>query len=279
MFDWPGGQSRFTRAEEAELTAWLREHPCRDTNEVRSHIRRQYGKEYSHSGSLKLMHRLGFEYVRPKLVPNVADEKKQQEFINNYNNLQRHLPDDEAIYFGDAVHPEHQSRPAHGWFYKGEKVAVKSSSGRRRINIHGAINLENFDVQFVESRTVDAKSTIALLKKIEAANPDKKKIHVFFDNARYHHAKLVKEWVLTINSRIKLVFLPPYSPHLNPIERLWGVIHKYVTHNKFYETSNEFAEAILDFFRETVPECWCDFRDRVTDNFRVITRDEWRILE
>ncbi len=279
MFDWQGGQSRLIQAEETELTAWLRKNPCRDTKEVRAHISNKYGKSYSHSGCIKLMHRLGFEYVKPKRVPAVADEEKQREFIEYYQQLQRYLAEDAAIYFGDAVHPEHQSRPAHGWFFKGEKVAVKSSSGRKRINIHGAVNLENFDFQFVESITVDADSTIALLKKIEAANRDKSALYVFLDNARYHHARAVKEWLKTTGSCVKPIFLPAYAPHLNPIERLWGAMHKYVTHNKFYESYNEFAEAILDFFERILPQQWPDFRDRVSDNFRVITHENARILE
>jgi len=278
-FDWQGGQSQLSQAKELKLTVWLRENPCRDTHEIRAHISNKLGKDYSHSGCIKLMHRLGFEYVKPKRVPAVADEQKQQEFIDNYEQLQRHLPEDAAIYFGDAVHPEHQSRPAHGWFFKSEKVALKSSTGRKRVNIHGAVNLENFDFQFVESLTVDAQSTIALLKKIEAANRTKSVIYVFLDNARYHHAKIVKKWLKSTNSCIKMMFLPPYAPHLNPIERLWGVMHKYVTHNKFYQTYNQFSEAILEFFEQTMPAQWHDFRDRVTDNFRVIKPDDFRILE
>ena len=105
--------------------------------------------------------------------------------------LQAALPEDEAIYFVDAVHPELQSKPAHGWIKKGEKIALKSASGRKRVNIHGAINLEDFDCPFVEVETVDADSTIALFEKIELRNSAKTAIYVFLDNAKYHHAILV----------------------------------------------------------------------------------------
>ncbi|HEX5865374.1 MAG TPA: transposase, partial [Casimicrobiaceae bacterium] len=54
------------------------------------------------------------------------------------------------------------------------------------------------------------------------------------DNARYHHAKLVQDWLSRPDCRIRLHFVPAYCPHLNPIERLWGVMHKHVTHNKCY---------------------------------------------
>ncbi|PZR88703.1 MAG: hypothetical protein DLM68_07105 [Hyphomicrobiales bacterium] len=45
-------------------------------------------------------------------------------------------------------------------------------------------------------------------------------IHVFLNNARYHHAKMVREWLARPGCRITLHFIPPYCPHLNPIERL-----------------------------------------------------------
>jgi transposase len=57
-------------------------------------------------------------------------------------------------------------------------------------------------------------------------------IHVFLDNARYHHAILVQKWLAEPGRRIKLHFIPAYCPHLNPIAWLWGVIHKHLTHNK-----------------------------------------------
>jgi hypothetical protein len=65
----------------------------------------------------------------------------------------------------------------------------------------------------------------------------------------YHHAKLVQEWLARPDCRIKLHFIPSYCPHLNPIERLWGLMHRNVTHNKTYETCAQFADAALGFLR------------------------------
>ncbi len=97
----------------------------------------------------------------------------------------------------------------------------------------------------IEAETIDAISTIRLLESLESLYPLMVCIHVFLDNARYHHAKLVKEWLARPSCRIKLHFLPTYCPHLNPIERLWGVMHKNITHNKCYGTCGEFAETTL----------------------------------
>jgi hypothetical protein len=103
-------------------------------------------------------------------------------------------------------------------------------------------------------------------------------IHVFLDNGRYHHAKLVRERLARPGRRIKLHFIPPYCPHLNPIERLWAVMHKNVTRNKCYATCGQFADAPLDFLRGKVPKNWGSFRDSVTDNFRVINPRDFRVL-
>ena len=117
-----------------------------------------------------------------------------------------------------------------------------------------------------------------LLESIAALYPMLALIHVFLDNARYHHAKLVQEWLARPGCRIKLHFIPSYCPHLNPIERMWGLMHRNVTHNKCYATCAQFADATLGFLRETVPRNWADLCDSVTDNFRVINPKDFRVM-
>ena len=264
--------------QEAALKEHLRAEPARSTLEVRHYVLRSYGQEFSHSGAIKLMGRLGFVYKKPKALPLAANEDKQHDFIKKYNGLCNGLMDDETIVFGDAVHPEHQSRPAHGWFLRESRPAIPATSGRKRLNIHGALNLETFQFQFVEAEKINAMTTRQLLEKLETAYPLQRCIHVFLDNARYHHAKILQPWLKATGRRVKLHFLPPYAPHLNPIERLWGVMHKFVTHNHHYAHFNDFTEAILNFFRETLPEKWPEFCDTVSDNFRVISQKNYQLI-
>jgi len=126
--------------------------------------------------------------------------------------------------------------------------------------------------------TVDAASTIMLLTAIEAMFPDKRQLHVFLDNARNHHAKLVQAWLARPGCRIRLHFVPAYGPHLNPIERLWGLMHRHITHNKCYGTFKDFSTAMLNFPRHDVPKNWNTYCDEVTDNFRIINPTEFRII-
>ena len=103
------------------------------------------------------------------------------------------------------------------------------------------------------------------------------RIHVFLDNARYHHARAVQDWLQQPGRRIVLHFVPSYCPHLNPIERLWKVMHENVTHNRRYAKFRDFAEAVLGFLRKTVPRRFNEFSSSITDNFRVIDPKDFRI--
>jgi transposase len=92
---------------------------------------------------------------------------------------------------------------------------------------------------------VNAISMIMLLRAIEAMYPRKRLIHLFVDNARSHHAKLGQAWLTRPGCRIKLHFTPTYCPCLDPIERLTGLMHKHVTHNRCHATFNDFKAVIL----------------------------------
>ena len=78
--------------------------------------------------------------------------------------------------------------------------------------------------------------------------------------------------------RIGRHFVPAYCPHSNPIARLWGLMHRNVTHNECYATFRDFSAAMLTFPRRDMPENWSTFCDEVTDNFRVINPTRYRII-
>ena len=123
---WQGGKSRLTVSQEAELCAWLDGRFCRSTVEIRFYIASEFGLEYSHSGCIKLLARLGFEYCKPKPVPKVSSAENQASFIALYERLMTEPGADEAVYFADAVHPEYQTKPAFGWVKAGSNPAVQT---------------------------------------------------------------------------------------------------------------------------------------------------------
>ena len=278
-FGHEGGTCRLTAEQRDKLKAWIAAALPRTTREVGAWIVRECGVEYqTRSGLIALLHRLGMEHRKPKSISRKLDPERQAAFIKEYEALMNRIFADEAVMFADAVHPTHAVRPVGCWAPKQVPVAVEQSSGRDRLNIHGAIDLETGQTIMKDVLVVDAASTIMLLMAIEARYPAMRLIHVFLDNARYHHAKLVQAWLARPDCRIRLHFVPAYCPHLNPIERLWGLMHRHITHNRCYTTFKDFSIAMLSFLRDDVPDNWPVYCDQVTDNFRVIIPTDYRII-
>jgi transposase len=278
-FGYKGRSCEMTAAQQQALAKWVEETLPRTTSAVGEWIEKTCGISYTRSAIIKLLTRLGMEYRKPKPIPRKLDPAKQAAFIKAYNDLLNNLANDEAVMFVDAVHPTHEARPAGCWAPKDTKVAIAQTSGRDRLNIHGAIDLETGKTKMLEVLTVNAASTIALLTAIMIMFPLKKWIHVFLDNAKYHHAQMVQEWLARPGCRIKLHFIPTYCPHLDPIERLWGLMHKHITHNRCYAKFNDFCNAVLGFLREEVPKNWRTYCDSVSDNFRIINPADFRVLK
>lgn len=278
-FEAGGSSSLLSQAQEEELVVYVSQALPRSTREVGAFIAQVFGVVYeSRSGLIALLHRLGLEYKKPGTMGRHLDVREQQAFIDAYEKLSNSLDPDEAVVFVDAVHPTFAARAVGCWAPSAENLVVAQTSGRQRLNIHGALDLETGKTAMIEVESVDAQSTIRLLEAVEAMYPLMARIHVFLDNARYHHAVLVQQWMAQPGRRIRLRYIPSYCPHLNPIERLWGLMHKYLTHNKCWRDYSTFAQTMLWFLRDKVPRCWEMFRESVTDTFRVIDPKDFRVV-
>lgn len=278
-FGYEGSACRLSEAQRELLAAWIAETLPRSTREVGAWIERSFSIRYEgRSGLIALLHRLGMEHRRPTPLARRLDPAQQEAFIKAYEDRLNHLEADEVVLFADAVHPVHAARPVGCWAPKHVPIAIAQTSGRQGLNIHGAIELERGRTHMLEALHVDADSTIRLFDTLEARYPTKRVIHLYIDNARYHHAKRVKHRLNRPGCRIRLHFIPVYCPHLNPIERLWGVMHKHVTHNRCHDSFNHFVTHILSFLRTEVPRRWNEFCDQVSDNFRIIRPDQFRVI-
>ena len=96
---------------------------------------------------------------------------------------------------------------------------------------------------------------------------DLNKIYLVVDNARYYKCQLVKKYLE--NSRIELMFLPPYSPNLNIIERLWRLLKKEVLYNRYIEKFSDFRKVILEFF-ENIKDYSSQLESLMTLKFHLV---------
>jgi transposase len=235
--------------------------------QVVNFIKKHFSVQYTVSAVISLLHRLNFEYKKPQLVPGKANAEDQAFFLKELKTLEIDLCASDKIIYMDGVHPQHNSKPSYGWFEKGAKALLKANSGRQRININGALNADNLEVTTVTADCINAQSTISLFQKLEEQYPHAKRIIAICDNASYYRSKLVTEYLK--NSRIEIKFLPPYSPNLNLIERLWRFMNTKIRNNKYYEKFLEFKEAIFAFFKN-IPKYEEELRSLLVKNFHII---------
>ncbi len=171
-FDMGGSSGKMSFEQTEALKAWVEATLPRSTRQVGAWIEKEFGLVYeSRSGLIALLHRLGLEYHKPAVISRKLDEKTQKAFIAAYENTLNSMGDDEVVVFVDAVHPTHAARPVGCWAPREQKLAIEQTSGRERINIHGAIDLETGQTRMIQAQTIDAMSTIRLLESLQSLYP------------------------------------------------------------------------------------------------------------
>ena len=264
-----GGTSRLSDREQEALDRYLVNHTLTTAQIVQAHVQSTYEKKYSIIGVIKLLHRMGFSYKKPKVVPGKVSVAAQEIFLQTYKDLREKLGIKDHIYFSDATHPTHNTKPSYGWIKKGKAndVYIKSNTGRKRVNLLGALDIGDKTAVVIEKETINAEAIIALLEAVK--NRQKQgKVYLVVDNARYHYARLVNRWLLH-HPRFKLIFLPPYSPNLNIIERLWRFFHQKVTNNHYFESFKEFKDTSLAFFKN-LNLYKAELDSLLTENFQTL---------
>jgi transposase len=262
-----GSEALLSPEQLSELDTHLRHHLYQSAEAVARWVKERWGVEYTVSGMTAVLRRLGYVYKKPKIVPGKADAEAQRAFLAEQEKLNENKGAEHPVYYVDAVHPQHNPVLGYGWIKRGAVFPIPSNTGRRRLNINGAIEIAGLTGEFRFDPVIDATSAIALFKQIEDANPTAEVITIYCDNARYYRAKVVSEYLA--ESRIRVIFLPPYSPNLNLIERLWKFFKKQVLYNHYYEHFGQFERACRKFFEE-IGSYAQQLRSLLTCNFEII---------
>lgn len=253
LSDWLGDRNngyrgRLTREQEKMVEKYVKQEIITDCKQVAEYVQQTFGMNYTVNAVSKLLHRLGFVYKQVIGIPGKLNEEKQKAFVKAYEELKKDKKDTEVILFGDGVHPTHNLHKTKAWIKRGEEKQVRTNTGRKRLNINGAFNLETLAVTTHFSETINAQTTMELFDKIQLEYIDKTTIYLIIDNATYYKNKDVKAYLAKPNCRIKIIFLPSYSPNLNFIERLWKYMKKYIIGVKYREKFEEFDNDIHYFF-------------------------------
>jgi len=132
------------------------------------------------------------------------------------------------------------------WFERGKQRFIKTYGKHQGVKLVGFLNYETGEIYCEEHESYDAEVFLGFLHNVLSRYPDGKTVLVL-DNARIHHAKLLKPFLEENKHHLTLMFLPPYSPQLNLIEGLWKWLKEKVVYNVFYKTVPEIRKNVFAF--------------------------------
>ena len=268
-FNYKGSKPQLSDNQTTKLIKHLEANLYKKVIEIVDYVKSTFDINYTVSGMTDWLRQHDFSYKSPKGTPSKADTSKQKEFVEMYEQLKEMSSEnDEPILFIDGVHPSMQTKISHGWIKKGKDMEVPTTASRTRINILGAINLENMSVVAEDcGKSINSQSIIGFFDSIKEVYSEKNVIHVILDQASYNKSFEVRDHAFKLG--IHLHYLPPYSPNLNSIERLWKVLNEKVRNNVFFESAKKFKMSIRQFFDAELPKLLPNLRSRINDRFHI----------
>ncbi len=210
------------------------------------------------------LHELGGHYVKARHNYTEANRKEQIEFAREELNRIGSLSEDTAVLFEDEASVGGSFRKGYGWTFE-ERLEIDAPSYHMdRLNCFGAVNpLTGKEIimtakpmskkQCKKLRRPKAYVFVLFLMKILAHYKDKKQIILYIDNLPMHKAAIVQRF-LEKHPKIKIVWMPPYSPNLNPQEGWWKHLRQNLLNNIYFETRRSLSLSIAHFTRLTTPQ-------------------------
>lgn len=234
-----GEQKESLREKLASKTNWL-------TQEIRALIRADFGITYSIRQVIRILRGFGMHYAKPYpkdyRKPNNAEDLLKSSIAG----IVEAIPLNAVVGFFDEASPQTTDNKQRFWSF--QKPKITKNTTKFKANTFGFYPINgNKVVEFKENSK--AHSVREFLRSISFGNPGRHVV-VFLDNFMSHKAESTKRFAESIG--ITLVFLPKYSPDLNPIEFIWKSVKRKV--------SQVFAKSEWSF-RETIRTIFCRFAD------------------
>jgi transposase len=223
----------------------------------------------------KLLVRLGCSFHKASSFLFKADTDKQEEFVKGYEEDKPKVQKESGRrYFIDGVHPLYGLEVVfYCWLLVGQRFEVGVGGGRKRLNILGAYcpdDMEYLDRRYAD-KNLNAQSVIELFGLMMARHDETKCFLIYLDNARYQHAKVLKEWIAQVKAERGVTFelkhLPAYSPNLNLIERLWKFLRKEALQkwHPTFEAMQEAVAGVLDNLKDYAEQ----LKTLMTEKFHI----------
>ncbi len=194
-----------------------------------------------------LLHKLGFVLIRPTYKYILADEKERKRFLRRFRRKFKRLGKQDLLFFLDEStfkqHPLLQAK----WVLQGSKELVDTLGNHAKVNVLGAFCHAIGKTFHMKSKKINSDVFMRFINHLIACNPGKHLVLVL-DNAPWHKSKRTTAFLEKLKGIVDVLWLPAYSPDMNPIEHLWRLM-KSLLSNHFFPTLEEMKNTLTDFFR------------------------------
>lgn len=255
-----------------QLKEHFQRNPVATVKQGARQIQRLTGIQFSTSQARRVMTALGLGYRKVGQVPGKGDVDKQLEFLDQQlkPRLEEAARGTRKVFFVDASHFVMGAFMGMLWCFR--RLFVRGASGRRRYNVLGALDSHTREVITVSNDTyITAPTVCQLMTKLRRKHSDIP-ITLVLDNARYQKCRLVLE--AAEEQGFELLYLPPYSPNLNLIERLWKFVKKECLANEYYDDFEDFKTAINTTLRKVNGSLRKETESLFTLNFQIVPQTD-----
>ncbi len=221
------------------------------TKELQEHFLRFHNKFIDEETFRAHLKGMGAHYVKSQLRYDEADEGKQIKFAQNFYDIATNYGFTKILFI-DEMSVSTSAHNGYGWTFNQRLVIDAPQSKKEHANYFGAVEVSEGKIIETVRKSAKADSFIMLLKKMETTYANDKML-ICMDNSRVHHAEKVSEFFRK-HDNMKLLFLPPYSPNINPEEYIHNYLRDKLLNNHNFKSIKQIGHVISSFAKKLSPE-------------------------
>lgn len=212
---------------------------------VGSFIQHNFRIRYSVERVRQILRKIGFRMVRERYQYILANPKEQESFLSEFAETVENLEDDQVILFEDECSVQQHPTLSSRWALR-EQRGIPTYGSHKKKHLFGFVSPFEGHFNYHSSDSLRADEFKKGIKRIRGHYP-RKRVILYVDNATHHTAKSLRGFLEAQRGWLDLRFMPKYSPELNPVERIWKLLRRDVTHNTLFSSMKELVSAIRSF--------------------------------
>ena len=236
-------KNKLNDMQRGQILEWIKADSQLTIKAIRIKIENVFNIEISKSTVHREIKKLNYSYIKPRPKHFKQDQNKVAEFKKNISQEIASCKPSHILFFDESRFGTH-SKISYGWYERGTRPQIPFKIGYQNFYLYSAVNINDGSNFSLILPNVDTEHMNVFLSELVKEHPYDK-IALIMDGAGWHKSK-----TLRIPDNVTIFYLPPYSPELNPVERLWLYIKNNILSNKIYETLEALEAVLCEFMRE-----------------------------